>query len=524
MDIINFLADFYKPVSSVTTIIIELLAIFYIHKQAYILIGLFFTRKYKHTNNYHKYAILIPARNEEIVIGNLIDSINKQDYPKEYLTIFVVADNCTDNTAGIAREKGAIVYEHNNPDERTKGYGLRYLFNEIERDYGIKSFEGYFIFDADNLLKKDYISRMNDTFDSGVKIVTSYRNTKNFDENWVASSYALHWLHSIRFRHRARSVLRLATNIQGTGFLFANELVENGWPYVSLTEDRAFTADAVAKGYQISYNDEAMFYDEQPTSIRISIRQRIRWSKGHLQAFVQTGPLLVYKIIVGNIPMQIKLWKKEKELRKTNPDLIGVDMDDEGVSTAKTCLESDIAGVSYKKIPWYSVIIEEIRVRWAAFDTLAQLFPQVIIKAFIWLFVTLFLYGCYRGANGIDGAYLFGGKNRVAEFVRYISGGDKVTMAPGVRAMWASFVLTTISRIIMRISLDFETAVAGAYLFIVERKRIKKIPLLKKILYCFTWTTFDIMYRYSMYMALFMKVEWKVIPHTSNIKIEDISD
>ena len=153
MDIISFLAEFYKPVSTVTTIIIELLAIFYIHKQAYILIGLFFTRKYKHTNNYHKYAILIPARNEEIVIGNLIDSINKQDYPKEYLTIFVVADNCTDNTAGIAREKGAVVYEHNNPDERTKGYGLRYLFNEIERDYGIKSFEGYFIFDADNLLK-----------------------------------------------------------------------------------------------------------------------------------------------------------------------------------------------------------------------------------------------------------------------------------------------------------------------------------------------------------------------------------
>ena len=523
MDIVNFLADFYLPAKSFSKMIISALAIFYIHKQAYILIGLFFTRKFKHTNNYHKYAILIPARNEEIVIGNLIDSISKQDYPKEYLTIFVVADNCTDNTAKIAREKGAIVYEHNNPDERTKGYGLRYLFNEIERDYGIKSFEGYFIFDADNLLKKDYISRMNDTFDSGVKVVTSYRNTKNFDENWVASSYALHWLHSIRFRHRARSVLRLATNIQGTGFLFANELVENGWPYVSLTEDRAFTADAVAKGYQISYNDEAMFYDEQPTSIRISIRQRIRWSKGHLQAFVQTGPLLVYKIIVGNIPMQIKLWKEERQRRKIEPKLIGVN-DNEEDNIPKTCIQSDIAGVSYKKIPWYSVIIEEIRVRWAAFDTLAQLFPQVIIKAFLWIFITLILYSFYRGANGLDNIFVFSGGNWLAKFLREHVVGTKVTIGPGVKAMWVAFVLTILWRIIMRLSNDLETALAGAYLFIVERKRIKKIPLLKKILYCFTWTTFDIMYRYSMYMALFMKVEWKVIPHTSNIKIEDISD
>ena len=117
------------------------------------------------------------------------------------------------------------------------------------------NFEGYFVFDADNLLQTDYISRMNDSFDAGEKIITSYRNTKNFDENWIASTYALHWIRSIRTRHRARSVFRLATNIQGTGFLFSNEIVKDGWKYTSLTEDRALTADAVAQGYRISYND-----------------------------------------------------------------------------------------------------------------------------------------------------------------------------------------------------------------------------------------------------------------------------
>ena len=106
-------------------------------------LGLFVTRKFKRAEHNHKYAILIPARNEETVIGNLINSIKKQDYPQDLITIFVVADNCTDNTAQIAREKGAICYEHHNPDERTKGFALKYLFEQIQRDYGITSFEGY---------------------------------------------------------------------------------------------------------------------------------------------------------------------------------------------------------------------------------------------------------------------------------------------------------------------------------------------------------------------------------------------
>ena len=72
----------------------------------------------------------------------------------------------------------------------------------IDRDYGVDSYEGYFIFDADNLLKGDYITRMNEAFDAGEKIVTSYRNTKNFGDNWISASYALHWMRTQRTEHR----------------------------------------------------------------------------------------------------------------------------------------------------------------------------------------------------------------------------------------------------------------------------------------------------------------------------------
>ena len=195
----------------------------------------------------------------------------------------------TKSSAQAARSGGAVCYERCDPDHRTKGYALEYLFSCIARDYGTDAFEGYFVFDADNLLNRDYVSRMNEAFDAGERIVTSCRASKNFGDNWISASYALHWLRTVRMEHRARSVFGLATRIQGTGFLFASELVKNGWHYTSLTEDRAFTADAVAAGYPISYCDAAVFYDEQPVSLRIALRQRIRWAKGHLQAFAETG-------------------------------------------------------------------------------------------------------------------------------------------------------------------------------------------------------------------------------------------
>lgn len=285
--------DLIITILTVSTSVINYL---YIYKNIYYVVGIFATRKFPPAAEQHKYAVLVAARNEAPVIGNLLESIRMQDYPSELVTVFVVADNCTDDTARIAREGGAVCYERSDPDRRTKGFALQFLVEQIRRDYGIDAFEGYFLFDADNLLKSDYISRMNDSFDAGEKIITSYRNTKNFDDNWISASYAIHWLRTIRSEHRARSLFRLATRIQGTGFLFAWEIIKDGWNYTSLTEDRALSADAVVNGYRISYNNAAEFYDEQPVDLKIALRQRIRWAKGHLQAFVESGGKLFKNI------------------------------------------------------------------------------------------------------------------------------------------------------------------------------------------------------------------------------------
>ena len=492
LNIIQSIGNHYTKWKEIYNIIGSVLSIMFIYKTAYYIIGLFFTRKFKPAKKKHKYAILIAARNEKNVIGNLLDSINKQDYPSDLITTFVVADNCTDNTAEIARKHGAVCYERFDTEHRTKGFALEFLLDKIEEDYGRMSFEGYFIFDADNLLNTDYISRMNDAFDEGCKIITSYRNTKNFDENWISSTYALHWIRSIRANHRARSVLRLATNIQGTGFLFTNEIVKNGWHYTSLTEDRALTADAVAQGYQITYNDAAMFYDEQPTSLKVALRQRTRWSKGHLQAFVESGPYLFINIFLGKWYVRTKWGEVSVNKKKKNK--------------------------SFKDL--ILSIIENIRHRFASYDTLLQLTPFVVFNLARWLLVIVFMGACYSYNIGVS-TNLFAGGNYLAVALRKLFS-IKIVVNPGINAFLVGMLLNIWFRILYRIAMYFKNMWVAIYLFIVEHKNIKPIPFYKKVLYTLTWPTFDIIGRYSTYAALFMKVEWKPIPHNSKVTIDDI--
>jgi len=484
--IITTIGKSYYASRNIYNIIGTVLSIMLAYKAVYYAIGFLFTRKFKPAKKKHKYGILIAARNEENVIENLIDSINKQDYPKDKLTVFVVADNCTDKTADIARKHGANVYERFDNERKTKGFALQFLFKNIEKDYGIKSFEGYFIFDADNLLNRNYISKMNDAFDSGEKIITSYRNTKNFDENWIASTYALHWIRSIRTNHRARSVLHLATNIQGTGFLFANEIVKNGWNYTGLTEDRALTADAVARGYQITYQDEAEFFDEQPTSLKIALRQRLRWSKGHLLAFLETGPKLFINIFFG------KLFIKDKW------------------------------GIETKKRSIIGNIIESIRHRFASYDTLLQLTPLVVFNLARWLIVSVFIYACFSYNYGLNEINIFAGSNIISKLLTIIFGKTLINIKPGITAFFISMLIAILARLLYRMGAYITNMGTAIYLFIVERHRIKRIPIIKKLLYTLTWPTFDIIGRYTIYLALFVKVTWKPIPHTSKVTIDEV--
>ena len=222
------------------------------------------------------------------MVGSLIESIKKSNYPKDKLHLFLVAHNCTDKTAEIGRKMGVTVYEYDNPAERTMGYAFRHLFSKIAEDYGIENYDGFFIFNSDNIVSNDYFEKMNDAFvsENRESVVTSFRNSKNFGENTLSAMYGLYFMYGCRFEARGRAVLGISTRVQGTGYLISSNLVKDGWKYVTLTEDWEFTADRVLMGNKITYCDEAVFYDEQPTDLGVMWRQRVRWARGHLLVFI----------------------------------------------------------------------------------------------------------------------------------------------------------------------------------------------------------------------------------------------
>ncbi|MBE6631331.1 MAG: glycosyltransferase [Ruminococcaceae bacterium] len=237
----------------------------------------------------HNYAVLICARNEERVIGGLLDSLNAQSYPADKLKVFVMADNCTDGTAKAAMEKGAFVYERRDDKLIGKGYALEELLVHIEEDHG--AFDGYFVFDADNILESDYIEQMNKSFSDGYSIVTGYRNSKNYGANWISAGYALWFLRESKYLNQARWILGTSCAVSGTGFMFGRNIYEKaeGWKYHLLTEDIEFSVDMICRGERIGYCPEAVLYDEQPLKFRQSCRQRMRWAKGYLQVFRRYG-------------------------------------------------------------------------------------------------------------------------------------------------------------------------------------------------------------------------------------------
>ncbi|MCI5499943.1 MAG: glycosyltransferase family 2 protein [Clostridiales bacterium] len=238
----------------------------------------------------HRFAILICARNEEAVIADLIQSIRHQTYDQSLLTVFVMADNCTDATADIARREGAVVYTRFNKEKVGKGYALEQLLLHIEEDYP-KSFDGFFVFDADNVLDRRFVEEMNRTFSDGYEVVTSYRNSKNYGDNWISAGYALWFIRESRYLNNSRMLLGTSCAVSGTGFLFSRQVLEstNGWKFHLLTEDIEFSVHHILQGRKIGFCAGAVLYDEQPVTFRQSWRQRLRWARGFLQVFRKYG-------------------------------------------------------------------------------------------------------------------------------------------------------------------------------------------------------------------------------------------
>ena len=287
--------NYVEVVNLIFTILFALFGLYLFPYLLFSLIGLFHTKRYPKTKEEPRYGIIVPAKNEENVISNFIESIKGANYPKDKIDIFVVVHNCSDKTAEVSRRYNVKVYEYDDPNANTMGGAFKYLFEQINKDYDIMSYDGFFIFNADNTVEKEFFHKMSDAFIFYKKeaIITSYRQASNLHENVVSMCYGYYFAMCCGLAFLGRTNAHVSSRITGCGYVIPSFMIKDGWKYTSLTEDIELTADTAFNGHKIMYCDDAEFYDEQPTSWKVMWKQRLRWAKGiQIVAFKYFGKLL----------------------------------------------------------------------------------------------------------------------------------------------------------------------------------------------------------------------------------------
>lgn len=228
------------------------------------------------------FAIIVPAHNEEAVIGPLVENLRHLDYPRDLYDVFVVADNCTDGTARVAREAGAVVLERYNPRARGKGHALEHAFGCLEA--GPRRYDAVVVIDADNLVARDFLSAMNARLCQGERVIQGCLDVKNPDDTWISASYAFSYWAANRFWRLGKHNMGFSVSLGGTGMCIDMDLLrEIGWSTETLTEDLEFSMKALAHGVKTTWAHEAVVYDEKPLTFAQSFRQRVRWVQGGVQ-------------------------------------------------------------------------------------------------------------------------------------------------------------------------------------------------------------------------------------------------
>lgn len=243
------------------------------------------------------FALVVAAHNEEKVIGPLVQNLKSLDYPDQLYDIYIVADNCSDQTATTARQAGALVKERFNLEKRGKGFALEWMFEKL---FAMKKqYDGIVVFDADNLVKPNFLREMNNKLCQGHQIVQCYLDSKNPFDTWITGTFSIAFWQTNRLLQLARYNLGLSNILGGTGMCFTSEVLKRfGWGAHSLTEDLEFTMKCMLNGIKTTWAHDAVIYDEKPLTFMQSWHQRKRWAQGHVDIALRYFFKLLHRGIV----------------------------------------------------------------------------------------------------------------------------------------------------------------------------------------------------------------------------------
>jgi len=250
-----------------------------------------------------KFAVLVAAHNEEDVIAPLVDNLLRLDYPKELFDLYVICDNCNDQTADIVRANGARAMERFDMENRGKGFAIEWMLDQLWA--GDKRYDAVVMFDADNLASPNFLRVMNEKLCQGKKVIQGYLDIKNPMDSWVSVSLAIAYWFTNRMWQLARYNLGLSCALGGTGLCVDMALLQEiGWGATGLTEDLEFGVRCVERGIFPTWAHDAKVFDEKPIHLLPSMRQRLRWMQGHFNcASAHMMPLLVKSFRMRSLAM-----------------------------------------------------------------------------------------------------------------------------------------------------------------------------------------------------------------------------
>jgi cellulose synthase/poly-beta-1,6-N-acetylglucosamine synthase-like glycosyltransferase len=242
------------------------------------------------------YKILIPAHNEAVIISKTLSNLLEQKILPS--SIIVVADNCNDTTAEIAKSHGIKVLERFNDELRGKGFALDYGINHLKEEDDQP--EVLIILDADCEINSDSLSLLaSRCFKKDRPIQALYLMRNKNIESLKRRVAGFAWLVKNKLRPFAMNKLELPVTLTGTGMAFPWHVITSvNIANANIVEDIQLGIDCTLNGFAAELCEEAIVYSDFPAQQEAGETQRTRWEHGHLMMIVQQVPKLIQQAVI----------------------------------------------------------------------------------------------------------------------------------------------------------------------------------------------------------------------------------
>lgn len=244
-----------------------------------------------------KIAVVVPAHDEEAGIARCVSSLLGVDRPGADYEVVVIADNCSDATAQVARDAGATVWERTDPNERGKGYALDFAFSKL---LGQRDVDAVLIVDADTDVDRNFVTACEATFEAGADAVQCRYLVRNPGASRRTQLMQVAVMGFNVLRPRGRERLGLSAGILGNGWGMTREcLVRVPYSARSVVEDLEHHIELVRSGIRVHFVDDTAVHADMPVGDAPSSTQRARWEGGRLRMIVDHVPRLLWEAANG---------------------------------------------------------------------------------------------------------------------------------------------------------------------------------------------------------------------------------